>query len=246
MQKTPEQIEAQRAGGKILAQVLADLRDFAAPGVTGLEINDFVAQKLKAAGAEPSYTLEAPTFPGVICISINNAFIHGIPTPDPLEQGDKVSFDLSICYHGMNVDSAFTMIVGRPPDARENHLIETTKAAFFAGVKGLKAGSTTGDIGYRVGQTIKRGKLGVITDFIGHGIGVSMHEKPEVPNFGRPGEGAILEVGQTICIEPMVSLGSTKTRIADDGWTVLLNTLGAHYEHTVLITEDGHEILTEL
>jgi methionyl aminopeptidase len=242
--KTPEQIAAQRTAGKILGRLFAELRDFTQPGRTGLEINDWVSKKIVQAGATATYTQEAPTFPGVICISVNHALIHGVPTPEPLELGDKVSFDLTITYQGMCVDSAFTMIVGRAPDARERHLLLSTEQAFRAGVKNLKAGSQVGDIGAHVAAVLKQAKLGNVTDYVGHGIGSSMHEAPEVPNVGRAGTGPFLAAGQTICIEPMVSLGRPKTKIADDGWTVLLNTLGCHYEHTVLITETGHEILT--
>ncbi len=244
--KTPEQIAAQRAGGKKLAQILQAVREFTAPGRTGLEINDFTHTKIKQQGAEAAYAKEAPDFPGVICISKNNAILHGVPDAEPLLVGDKVSFDLTISYQGMDVDAAFTMIVGRGPNALEKHLLISTEQAFWAGVKGLQAGQTTGDIGSRVERVLKKANLGIITDFVGHGIGATMHEAPEVPNYGRPGTGERLVAGQTICIEPMASLASPKIKIAADGWTVLLNNLGCHYEHTVLLLETGCEVLTTL
>ncbi|MDR2063380.1 MAG: type I methionyl aminopeptidase [Candidatus Nomurabacteria bacterium] len=246
MNKTLEQIEAQRQGGKIMAEIFRELREKARAGVNELALNDFVAEEIIRQGATASYLEQADNFSGVICISVNDELIHGLPEDNILQNGDKVSFDLTIGYHGMCVDSAFTMVIGGKMTAAQKHLISATEQSFWAGIKGIKAGSTTGDIGFEVEKVLNRAKLGIIREYIGHGIGEKIHEPPEVPNYGKKGTGAILKAGDTICVEPMTSLGSPKTVVGSDGWTVFLKdgSLGAHYEHTVLITEKGVEVLT--
>ena len=164
--------------------------------------------------------------------------------------GDKVSYDLVIKYHGYYVDSAFTMIVGGKPTAAQKHLLSFTESALYEGIEQVKPGAKLGDIGYAVEKQLEKGKLGVIRNYVGHGIGSSMHMPPEVPNYGKKGHGQELKVGDTICIEPMSSLGKPDNIVVedDDGWTVCLKdgSLGCHFEHTVLVTENGYEILTQL
>lgn len=244
-----EKITAMQEGGQILGRILRDLREYVKPGLNELDIDHWVEQKILAAGAEVSYYEKPdPDFPGAICISVNDELIHGIPEDNVLQEGDKVSFDLTIKYKGYYVDSAFTMIVGEKPVGALRHLLQFTESAMWEGIATVRAGVHLGDVGYAIERVLEKGKLGIIRNYVGHGIGKKMHMDPEVPNYGRRGRGYILQEGDTICIEPMASLGKPDTVISDDGWTVLLKdgSLGAHFEHTVMVTKDGCEVLTSL
>ena len=244
-----KKITAMRAGGKIMARIFAELKDYTKAGLTGKEVSDWVEKKILEAGAQVAYYEPEVDFPGSICISVNDELIHGTPKDIPFEEGDKVSYDLVIKYQGYYVDSAFTMIIGKPT-AAQKHLLSFTESSLYEGIEQVKAGAKLGDIGAAVEKTLEKGKLGVIRNYVGHGIGKSMHMPPEVPNYGKKGQGYELKAGDTICIEPMSSLGKPDTVIVedeDDGWTVCLKdgSLGCHFEHTVLVTEDGYEILTQ-
>ena len=244
-----KKISAMRAGGKIMAQIFAELKDYTKAGLTGREVSDWVEKKILEAGASVAYYEPEVNFPGSICISVNDELIHGTPKDIPFEEGDKVSYDLVIKYQGYYVDSAFTMIIGKPT-AAQKHLLSFTESSLYEGIEQVKAGAKLGDIGAAVEKTLEKGKLGVIRNYVGHGIGKSMHMPPEVPNYGKKGQGYELKAGDTICIEPMSSLGKPDTIIVeddDDGWTVCLKdgSLGCHFEHTILVTEDGYEILTQ-
>ena len=245
-----KKIDAMRAGGKIMAKIFAELKEYTQPGMTGKEIDAWVAKKIKDYGCGIAYYEPEVNFPGSICISVNDELIHGIPKDDELEIGDKVSYDLVIKYNCYYVDSAFTMIVGGKPTAAQRHLLSFTESALYEGIERVKPGAKLGDIGYAVEKQLEKGKLGVIRNYVGHGIGASMHMPPEVPNYGKRGHGYELQVGDTICIEPMSSLGKPDNIVVegDDGWTVCLKdgSLGCHFEHTILVTEDGYEILTQL
>ena len=244
-----KKIDAMRAGGKIMAKIFDELRDYTKAGMTGKEIDAWVAKKIVDYGCGVAYYEPEVDFPGSICISVNDELIHGIPKDIPLEDGDKVSYDLVIKYNGYYVDSAFTMIVGKA-SAAQKHLLSFTESALYEGIEQVRPGAKLGDIGYAVQKQLEKGKLGVITNYVGHFIGDKMHLEPEVPNFGKRGHGYTLQVGDTLCIEPMSSLGKPDNVVVqgDDGWTVCLKdgSLGAHFEHTVLVTEDGYEILTQL
>jgi methionyl aminopeptidase len=247
--KTDDQIQAMREGGKILAQILQDIRGYVVPGQTGREVNDWVHKKILEYGATPTYLEPTPNFPGVICISLNDQVVHGIPSEEELITGDVVSFDLVITYKGFRTDSAFTMVVGEEPKGAVKHLLNTTERSLYAGIDAIKgAGTFTGDIGEAVEKVLSGGKLGVIRELVGHGVGNELHMAPEVPNFGARGGGTMLYPGDTIAIEPMATLGSERVFSEDDGWTISTRdgSLAAHFEHTVLITEDGAEILTRL
>ena len=244
-----KKITAMRAGGKIMARIFAELKDYTKAGMTGREISDWVEKKILEAGASVAYYEPEVNFPGSICISVNDELIHGTPKDIPFEEGDKISYDLVIKYQGYYVDSAFTMIIGKPT-AAQKHLLSFTESSLYEGIEQVKAGAKLGDIGAAVEKTLEKGKLGVIRNYVGHGIGKSMHMPPEVPNYGKKGQGYELKAGDTICIEPMSSLGKPDTIIVedeDDGWTVCLKdgSLGCHFEHTILVTEDGYEILTQ-
>ncbi len=243
-----KKIEAMRAGGKIMARIFAELKEYTQPGMTGKEIDAWVANKIREYGCGIAYYEPEVDFPGSICISVNDELIHGTPKDIPLEEGDKVSYDLVIKYHGYYVDSAFTMVLGKPT-AAQRHLLSFTESSLYEGIAQVKPGAKLGDIGFAVEKVLEKGKLGVIKNYVGHGIGEKMHMPPEVPNYGKKGHGYELQVGDTICIEPMSSLGKPDTVVVedDDGWTVCLKdgSLGCHFEHTILVTEDGYEILTQ-
>lgn len=247
--KTPEQLQAMREGGAILGGILRDLRSYVQPGMTELAINDWVEKEILARGATPTYREPVPNFPGAICISVNEQIVHSVPSDYVLEVGDVASFDLVITYKGMKTDAAFTMIVGEEPKGVKKHLLSVTERSLCAGIDAIKGrGTHTGDIGAAVEKVLSGGKLGVIRELVGHGVGNDMHMAPEVPNWGRKGRGTLLQPGDTIAIEPMASLGGEKiVSEAFDGWTISTRdgSLAAHFEHTVLITEDGAEILTQ-
>lgn len=240
-------IEAMRKGGKILGGVLRDLREYVQPGITGKEVDAWVREQIEARGAKVAYDFLEEKFPGAICISVNDALVHGAPTDEVFEEGDKVSFDLDVLYDGYYTDSAFTMIVGGKGSPAVKQMIQTTERAMWAGIDVVRPGVKIGDIGYAVEKVLRKGKLGVIENYVGHGIGKTMHEAPDVPNYGIRGHGYTLKVGDTICIEPMSCLGKPGNYIdKENGWTVKMKdgSIGCHCEHTVLVTEDGCEVLT--
>jgi len=246
--KTPEQLDAMREGGKIMARIFDDIRGFVHVGMTEKDIDAFVAQRISAYGAVATYKTDEVNFPGVICISTNEEIVHGIPTDYVLDRGDVASFDLVITYKGMKTDSAFTMVVDDRPSGVIKHLINLTERSLYAGIDAIKGPVYTGDIGAAVEKVLRDGRLGIIRELVGHGVGLHMHMPPDVPNYGRKGTGVLLKPGDTIAIEPMATLGGERIKTLDDGWTIVTRdgSLAAHFEHTVLITQNGAEILTRL
>ncbi|HET8884446.1 MAG TPA: type I methionyl aminopeptidase [Candidatus Saccharimonadales bacterium] len=247
--KTDAQIQAMREGGKIIATIYDGLKQRVHAGMTELEIEAWVAGEIKRHGAIATYKTSEVQFPNVICISTNDEIVHSVPTDYALETGDVVSFDLVIEYKGMKTDAAFTMIVDEKPTGVKKHLLQVTERSLYAGIDAIKGPVYTGDIGAAIEKVLSDGKLGIIRDLVGHGVGLEMHMDPEVPNWGRKGSGVLLKPGDTIAIEPMATLGGEKTLTDnDDGWTIRTRdgSLAAHFEHTVLITETGAEILTQL
>lgn len=242
-----DKITAMREGGQIMGHLLADLKEYVQPGMTGKEIDAWVRSEIEKRGAIVAYDLLEEKFPGAICISVNDQLVHGAPKDEPLEEGDKVSFDLVILYKGYYTDSAFTMIVGKKGSPAVKKMISVTESALWEGIEQVRPGAHIGDIGHAVEKVLRAGKLGVIENYIGHGIGKEMHMDPEVPNYGRKGTGYVLKVGDTICIEPMSCLGKPSNYVdEDDGWSVKMKdgSIGCHCEHTILVTEDGYEVLT--
>ncbi len=246
--KTESEIEAMRQGGKILATIFDGLKKQVVVGVSALEADAWVDQEIKRLGAIATYKTPEVQFPNAICISVNDAIVHGIPNEYRFEKGDIVSFDLVITYKGMKTDSAFSMVVGEQPTGIKKHLMSLTERSLYAGIDAIKGPTYTGDIGAAVEKVLAGGKLGIIRDLVGHGVGHEMHQAPEVPNWGRKGTGVLLVPGDTIAIEPMATLGSDRIKTDHDGWTIRTRdgSLAAHYEHTILVTDDGVEILTQL
>jgi methionyl aminopeptidase len=247
--KTPAQIQAMREGGKILATIYDGLKKYVHAGMSELEVDAWVAKEITRLGAIATYKTPEVNFPNVICISTNDEIVHSVPTDYVFEKGDVVSFDLVITYKDMKTDAAFTMIVDEQPTGVKKHLLNVTERSLYAGIDAIKGPTYTGDIGAAIEKVLRDGRLGVVRDLVGHGVGLEMHMPPEVPNYGRKGTGVLLKPGDTIAIEPMATLGSEKI-VTDkaDGWTIRSKdgSLAAHFEHTVLVTEDGVEILTSL
>lgn len=238
-----------REGGKILAGIFADLKKQVRPGVSERKLNQWVEKEIYARGATPTYKDASIGFPAVICISTNDQVVHSVPSEYVLKTGDVVSFDLVITYKNMKTDSAFTVIVDNAATADKRRLVTVTEQSLFAGIDAIRPGGRTGDIAAAVEGVLTGANLGIVRELVGHGIGHEMHEEPEVPNYGKKGSGTILRPGMTIAIEPMAMLGSQQVVIdKSDGWTIRTadGSLAAHFEHTVLITEEGAEVLTQL
>lgn len=246
--KTPAQIQAMREGGKLLAMIFEGIKKYVQVGMSEREVDAWVEAEIKRLGAVATYKTSEVNFPAVICISTNDQIVHGVPTDYRFEKGDVVGFDLVIAYKGMKTDSAFTMVVGEEPQGVTKHLLNVTERSLYAGIDSIKGPVYTGDIGAAIEQVLKQGKLGIIRELVGHGVGLEMHMPPEIPNYGRKGTGVLLQPGDTIAIEPMATLGKEKIYTEDDHWTISTRdgSLAAHFEHTVLITEDGAEILTQV
>ncbi len=246
--KTEAEIQAMREGGKILAQLLEDLKQQVKPGVSEKELDAWVDREIKARGAIATYKTDEVNFPAAICISTNEQIVHSIPSDYVLQEGDVVSFDLVITYKNMKTDSAFTMTVGDKPNGVKKHLINATEQSLYAGIDAIKGPVRIGDISAAIEKVLKDAKLGIVRELVGHGIGHEMHDGIEIPNYGKKGTMGLLTPGDTIAIEPMATLGREKIVQEADGWTLSTKdgSLAAHFEHTVLITEDGAEILTRL
>jgi methionyl aminopeptidase len=246
--KTTAQIQAMREGGKLLATIYDGLKKYVRAGMSELEADAWVEKEIDRLGAIATYKTSEVNFPNVICISTNDEIVHGVPSDYVFEKGDIVSFDLVITYKGMKTDAAFTMIVDEKPSGIKKHLLNTTERSLYAGIDAIKGPVRTGDIGAAVEKVLNDGKLGIVRDLVGHGVGLEMHMPPEIPNYGKKGTGALLKPGDTIAIEPMAMLGKERIKSDHDGWTIRTQdgSLAAHFEHTVLVTETGCEILTQL
>ena len=242
--KSPREIEAMRKAGRITAQARALAGSMVAPGVTTLEIDKAVRRFIESQGAKPSF-LGYSGFPGSACISVNEEVIHGIPGPRVLKEGDIVSIDVGAFIGGFHGDCAATYACGQISDEAKK-LIEVTQQSFWEGIKFARPGQRVSDISHAVQQYVESHGCSVVRDFIGHGVGAKLHEAPEVPNFGPAGRGPRLLPGMTIAVEPMVNAGDWRVKVLKDGWTTvsLDGSLTAHYENTILITEDGPEVLT--
>jgi methionyl aminopeptidase len=246
--KTKAEIAAMRESGRMLATVLTALKPKVVPGVTTQQLADEAAKELAILGGIPSFK-GYQGFPDVICISVNDEVVHGIPNKEKIiNEGDIVGLDFGVTYKGMITDSAISVIAGKPKQKGHIQLLTDTENALMAGIASLKDQVRTGDIGSSIEQSLRHRKYGIVRDLVGHGVGHEVHEDPNIPNVGRANTGPWLSEGMTIAIEPMLTLGGEGVYIANDGWTVLTKdgSWSAHFEHTVLITETGAEILTQI
>jgi methionyl aminopeptidase len=246
--KTEPEIAAMRESGRMLATVLGVLRRQLAPGMTTKELADIAARELQALGGKPAFK-GYHGFPEVLCVSVNAEVVHGIPNSRRVVQaGDIVSMDFGVVHRGMITDSAISIIAGGAQDTRVAQLVAATERALYAGIDAVKNNAHVGDIGASVQAVLDKNGFGIVRELVGHGVGHNLHEDPNIPNYGRKGTGFRLRTGMTVAIEPMATLGSYEVYVADDGWTVLTrdHSLSAHFEHTILVTGDGAEILTTL
>jgi len=234
-----------REAGRITALALSEAKKAVRPGVTTGEIDRVVRKTIEDAGAKPSF-LGYRGFPGSACISLNSEVIHGIPSAKKrVENGDIIKIDVGAFYKGYHGDSAATFAAGEiSPEVKR--LIDVTRQSFYEGIRYARVGQRVSDVSHAVQAYVEEHGFSVVRDFLGHGVGMSLHEDPEVPNFGRPGRGPRFLPGMVIAVEPMVNQGSFGVRILDNGWTVVTadSKLSAHYENTILITEGDPEILT--
>ena len=250
--KTPEQIDILREAGRIHARILNELELLVQPGISARELDRIAEEKVRGAGAEPSFLgyrpdRHTPAYPATLCVSINEVVVHGIPTDDMIIQnGDIVSIDLGLKYQGMFTDSARTVIVGSASQEKKQ-LVYDTREALARGIRAARAGNTVGDIGHAV-ESFNNGRYGNVRELAGHGVGLAVHEDPYVPNYGKPGKGIELKPGMVLAIEPMFNLGTSNVDFHNDGYTVTTadHQVSAHVEHTILITDGEPEILTGL
>jgi methionyl aminopeptidase len=242
--KTPEQIEKMAASGRILTRCLQMLANKVRAGVTTEELDATAEKFIRSQGAEPAFK-GYRGFPASICASPNSLVVHGIPGPYELKRGDVISIDVGVVYQGWVADAAITVPVGQVSPEAET-LLEVTQAALFAGAEQMQPGNHLGDVSAAVQGAVEAAGLSIIRTLVGHGIGREMHEDPQVPNFGEPGKGPLLEVGTVLAIEPMVNVGGPLIRMDDDGWSVYSQdgSLAAHFEFTVAVTAEGPRILT--
>ncbi len=247
--KGPAEIEIMRQAGQINAEVLRTLKALLQPGITTADLNAAAEEVLRKHGCySPFKGYGHPPFPASITVSINEELVHGIPNPKrKVRAGDIVSIDCGTVYRGFVADSAITVGVGEiSPLARR--LLEVTEGALYAGIEKMRPGNRTGDVSAAIQQYVESHGFFVTREYTGHGVGRQMHEGPQVPNYGTPGQGLLLRPGMTIALEPMVLVGTDKTRVLKDGWTVVSadGSLTAHFEHTVAVTEGEPLILTRI
>jgi methionyl aminopeptidase len=243
--KTPEEIERMSISGKMVAEILLEIKNRIKPGITTQELDQLasrLALKRKARPAFKGYN----GYPYNLCVSINEEVVHGFPSKRKLLEGDIISLDFGIYYDGYYGDAALTQAVGRVSPLAER-LIQVTRESLFKGLEEVRAGRRLGDISAAVQQYVESYGYSVVRQFVGHGIGKGLHEDPQVPNFGEAGRGILLKPGMVLAIEPMVNAGGSEVELTADGWTAVTKdrSLSAHFEHTVAITENGCRILTQ-
>lgn len=243
--KKQEDIENMRIAGKINYQTHKYLESNLKEGVTTKYLNDIADSFIREKGGIPSF-LNLYDYPASICISINEEVVHGIPKMRKLVNGDIVSLDIGVIYNGMHSDSAWTYEVGEVSKEKKD-LLKHTEEALFKGLEQIKEGAHLGDISNAIEECAKKYRLGVVRELVGHGVGYKLHEEPDIPNYGKKETGPVLKEGMTLAIEPMLNLGTRKVFILDDNWTIITqdNKPSAHFEHTVLVTKNGYEILTK-
>ena len=248
--KSPREIEIMRRANTIVAEVLQELRQRVAPGVTTLDL-DAIAEEMtlkrKAIPAFKGYNVAGRVYPRCLCASVNEEIVHGIPTSRALREGDIIGLDYGVIYEGFYGDSAITVGVGKV-SADAQRLMDVTEASLYKGIEQLRDGKRLGDLGAAVQEVAEGAGYSVVRAFVGHGIGKKLHEEPPVPNYGEPDRGLRLKEGMVLAIEPMVNAGGYEVEIKEDGWTAVTKdgSLAAHFEHSVAITKNGPYILSQI
>jgi methionyl aminopeptidase len=251
--KTAEEIVLLRESGRRLASVLQELKKAIAPDMTTLELDTLAEKLIRAGGDTPPFLNYTPhgarkPFPASLCVSLNDEIVHGIPSESRvIKEGDIVSIDLGLTHKGMVTDAALTVAVGEVPDD-VMLLLKETERSLYEGIKAARGGARIGDIGAAIEHVAYKHNYGVVRELGGHGVGHAVHEEPYVPNYGRKGTGPILKPGMVLALEPMFMLGEEEVRLMPDGYTVITKdgSLSAHFEHTIVITEGGPEIVTKI
>jgi methionyl aminopeptidase len=246
MIKTPQEIEKMRHSGQVVREVLEYVRQHVKPGASTQDLENAAVAKMNELGAKPAFK-GYRGYPCVLCTSVNEEVVHGIPSAERvLRDGDIVSIDTGVIIDGFYGDSAITVAVGDKVNPRVKRLLEVTQASLASGIGAIKPGATLGDVGAAVQEVVEAEGFSVVRDFVGHGIGTRLHEDPQVPNYGRRGQGQKLREGMVIAIEPMVNAGKPDVQVLSDGWTAVTQdgSLSAHFEHTVAVTAEGAVILT--
>ena len=242
--KSPAELEKMRAANQLVARILGELAQMVAPGVSTQDLDAAAESKVRAAGAEPAFK-GYRGYPATLCASVNEQVVHGIPNRTPLSEGDIVSLDMGVRLDGYYGDSAVTVPVGA---VREDvqALLRVTQEALEKGIARVRVGGRISDIGHAIQTHVEAHGFSVVREFVGHGIGASLHEEPQIANYGEPGRGPRLAEGMTLAIEPMVNMGKPAVRVLSDGWTAVTRdgSLSAHFEHTVAVTKDGPLVLT--
>jgi len=242
--KSQREIELLKIAGNIVYQTHQYLKPLIKEGITTKELDKLAEDFIRSHDATPSFK-GYEGFPSTLCTSINSEVVHGFPSDRKLKNGDIISIDIGACYKGYHGDSAWTYTVGEV-DEKTKQLLEDTEKSLFVGLSQVKPGNRIGDIGYAIEEYAHKHNLGVVRELCGHGVGTSVHEDPEVPNYGIPNTGPRLKEGMVIAVEPMLTLGSPRVYLHDNNWTVDTQdgSLSAHFEHTVVVTKDGYQILT--
>jgi methionyl aminopeptidase len=243
--KSTREIELMRVANSIVAEILDAMCQKVAPGVTTLELDGLgleMCRKYKVAPAFKGYR----GFPFALCASVNEQVVHGFPSKRPLVEGDILSMDFGVLHKGFYGDAAVTVAVGRV-DEKIARLLEVTRESLYAGIEMARLGNRLSDVGHAVQAVVEKAGFSVVRKFVGHGIGKSLHEEPQIPNYGDPGKGIRLKAGMTLAIEPMVNMGGHEVDILEDGWTAVTRdrSLSAHFEHTIAITPNGPDILSQ-
>lgn len=245
MIKSSEEIELLKIAGQIVGDTHNYLKQFIKPGITTKELDKLAYDYIISRDATPSF-LNYEGYPASICTSVNEEVVHGIPSDRVLQEGDIISIDIGSCYKGYHGDSAWSYPVGNISEEKK-YLLEHTEKSLYEGLNVIKPGMKIGDIGYAIEQYSLKHKLGVVKELVGHGVGKHLHESPDVPNYGKKNTGMTLRKGMVIAVEPMLNLGTADIYILDDDWTIITadDKPSAHFEHTIVVTKDGYEILTK-
>ena len=247
MIKTPQEIEKMRRSGQVVREVLEHVRQFVKPGASTQDLENAAVGKIRELGAKAAFK-GYRGYPCVLCTSVNEEVVHGIPSAERvLRDGDIVSIDTGVILDGYYGDSAITVAVGQKVAPRTQRLLAVTQASLESAIREIKPGATLGDVGAAVQEVVEAEGFSVVREFVGHGIGTRLHEDPQVPNYGRRGQGQKLREGMVIAIEPMVNAGKPDVQVLSDGWTAVTQdgSLSAHFEHTVAVTAEGAVILTQ-
>ena len=245
--KTPDEIAVMAQASRVVAEVLAVLRKAVRPGITTDELDRVAEEEIRARGARPAFK-GYRSYPKTLCASVNEQVVHGIPSRRVLKEGDIIGLDLGAIVDGFYGDSAVTVVVGQTNE-RITHLVQVTEEAMYLGIKQAVVGHRLSDISHVIQQHVESAGYSVVTEFVGHGIGRQLHEEPQVPNYGKPGQGPRLQAGMVLAIEPMVNMGKAAVKVLEDRWTAVTvdGSISAHFEHTIAIQSNGPpRILSQL